>query len=156
MNSIIIDREKPKINTFHVLQSYRLRKLGLHSVYTRTIFDPNNRVAKLLKVNKQQMPQVFLLRAFCSFWGSWRIRTAVHGFADRWLSHSSKEPIFLICGCKGSTFFGNSNYPQQFFFFSFFVALHSAHFSSINRFKSQPVTQFAHGLPFSFVRRKNA
>ena len=25
-------------------------------------------------------------------WGSWRIRTAVHGFADRWLSHSSKEP----------------------------------------------------------------
>ena len=26
--------------------------------------------------------------------GSWRIRTAVHGFADRWLSHSSKEPIF--------------------------------------------------------------
>ena len=27
-------------------------------------------------------------------WGSWRIRTAVHGFADRWLSHSSKEPIF--------------------------------------------------------------
>ena len=24
--------------------------------------------------------------------GSWRIRTAVHGFADRWLSHSSKEP----------------------------------------------------------------
>jgi len=33
---------------------------------------PNGKVAKLLKVNKQQMPQVFLLRAFCSFWGSWR------------------------------------------------------------------------------------
>nr|DAZ48582.1 MAG TPA: hypothetical protein [Caudoviricetes sp.] len=28
---------------------------------------PNGKVAKLLKVNKQQMPQVFLLRAFCSF-----------------------------------------------------------------------------------------
>jgi len=72
VNSIIIDREKPKINTFHVLQSYRFRRLGLHSVYTRTIFHPNGRVAKLLKVNKQQMPRVFLLRAFCSFWGSWR------------------------------------------------------------------------------------
>ena len=25
-------------------------------------------------------------------WGAWRIRTAVDGFADRWLSHSSKAP----------------------------------------------------------------
>ena len=40
VNSIIIDREKPKINTFHVLQSYRFRRLGLHAVYTRTIFMP--------------------------------------------------------------------------------------------------------------------
>ncbi len=40
---------------------------GLQSVYTRTIFHPNGRVAKLLKVNKQQMPRVFLLGAFCSF-----------------------------------------------------------------------------------------
>ena len=31
--------------------------------------------------------------AFRSSRGSWRIRTAVHGFADRWLSHSSKEPF---------------------------------------------------------------
>ena len=44
------------------------------------------------------------------YWGSWRIRTAVHGFADRWLSHSSKEPIFLVCGCKGSHFFETTNY----------------------------------------------
>ena len=30
-------------------------------------FTQNGKVAKLLKVNKQQMPRVFLLRAFCSF-----------------------------------------------------------------------------------------
>ena len=27
------------------------------------------------------------------FWGHRRIRTAVHGFADRWLSHSSMRPF---------------------------------------------------------------
>ena len=32
--------------------------------------------------------------------GSWRIRTAVHGFADRWLSHSSKEPTFHFFACN--------------------------------------------------------
>ena len=103
-----------------MLQSYRFRKLGLHAVYTCTIFHPNGRGAKLLKVNKQQMPRVFLLRAFCLFRGSWRIRTAVHGFADRWLSHSSKEPycyqsLFLDCGCKGTTFFLICKYFAIFF-----------------------------------------
>ena len=34
--------------------------------------------------------------------GSWRIRTAVHGFADRWLSHSSNEP-FCLSECKVKT-----------------------------------------------------
>ena len=40
----------------------------------------------------------------CFLRGAWRIRTAVDGFADRWLSHSSKAPwlSFLICGCKGT------------------------------------------------------
>ncbi len=35
------------------------------------------------------------------FRGAWRIRTAVDGFADRWLSHSSKAP-YSECGCKGT------------------------------------------------------
>ena len=30
-------------------------------------------------------------------WGTWQIRTAVHGFADRWLSHSSKVPDTSFC-----------------------------------------------------------
>ena len=35
----------------------------------------------------------FIYRGFRTFlWGAWRIRTAVDGFADRWLSHSSKAP----------------------------------------------------------------
>ena len=50
------------------------------------------------------------------FGGAWRIRTAVDGFADRRLSHSSKAP-FLKCGCKGKH---NSRYCQ--IFCSVFVA----------------------------------
>ena len=51
-------------------------------------------------------------------WGAWRIRTAVDGFADRWLSHSSKAP-FLICGCKGT------NYPWHYQIFCSFFSSHS-------------------------------
>ena len=87
-------------------------------------------------------------------WGSWRIRTAVHGFADRWLSHSSKEPLFLVCGCKGSTNFETTNYPQQFFFVLFFFTSHSPRFLSIISFSSQPLTQLSQGFWFSRVRRK--
>ena len=87
-------------------------------------------------------------------WGSWRIRTAVHGFADRWLSHSSKEPLFLVCGCKGSTNFETTNYPQQFFFVLFFFTSHSLRFFSIISFSSQPLTQLSQGFWFSRVRRK--
>ena len=71
------------------------------------------------------MPDTLLYPAFWPLRGSWRIRTAVHGFADRRLSHSSKEPFFLVCGCKGSTNFETTNYPQQFFFVLFFFTPHS-------------------------------
>ena len=86
--------------------------------------------------------------------GSWRIRTAVHGFADRWLSHSSKEPLSLVCGCKGSTNFEITNYPQQFFFVLFLFTLHSLCFFSIISLSSQPLTQLSQGLVLSWVRRK--
>ena len=62
--------------------------------------------------------------------------------------------IFPVCGCKGSTNFETTNYPQQFFFVLFFLFPHSFCFFSIISFNSQPVTQVEQGLAFSLVRRK--
>lgn len=63
--------------------------------------------------------------------------------------------LFLDCGCKGNAFFLITNYPQHFFFDIFWFLPQAERFSSYNLFMSQPVTQFAHGLFFSFIRRKN-
>ena len=73
--------------------------------------------------NKRQMPHLFQGRAFMLCGGTWRIRTAVHGFADRWLSHSSKVPIFfknaffLNCDAKVALFF---ELPNHFLLFILF------------------------------------
>ena len=65
---------------------------------------------------------------------------------------SYKNSLFLVCGCKGSTFFETTNYPQQLFFFFFVTPLHSARFLSYKFFSSQPLAQLSHGLPFSLTR----
>ena len=62
--------------------------------------------------------------------------------------------IFLVCGCKGSTNFEITNYPQQFFFVLFFFTPHSLRFFSSISFSSQPLTQLSQGFLFSRVRRK--
>ena len=62
--------------------------------------------------------------------------------------------IFLVCGCKGSTNFEITNYPQQFFFVLFFFTLHSLRFFSISSLNSQPLTQLSQGSLFFCVRRK--
>ena len=63
-----------------------------------------------ITINPRSLERGFL------FGGAWRIRTAVDGFADRRLSHSSKAP-FLECGCKG-----NNIYRYCQIFCSVFVA----------------------------------
>ena len=67
-------------------------------------------------------------------WGSWRIRTAVHGFADRWLSHSSKEPdllslAFLSNALQRYNYFLNLQYlcPKKLQFFSTFFSQRRLH-----------------------------
>ena len=50
------------------------------------------------------------------FRGAWRIRTAVHGFADRWLSHSSKAPFFL-CDAKVQCYLQSTKCCSIFFIF---------------------------------------
>lgn len=45
--------------------------------------------------------------------GTWRTRTAVLGFADRYLAARSR--YLVNCGCKGSLFFGIWNYFAKIF-----------------------------------------
>ena len=104
--------------------------LNLSNLLLRKLGDSNPRYGypyvSLANWWFQPLTQTSFLR------GSWRIRTAVHGFADRWLSHSSKEPIFqfslhrlfLDCGCKGTTIFWickrfNEKFRWNRYFFSF-------------------------------------
>lgn len=47
---------------------------------------------------------VILANILCLTGGAWRIRTAVDGFADRRLSHSSKAPCSLIASAKVQQF----------------------------------------------------
>ena len=49
--------------------------------------------------------------------GAWRIRTAVDGFADRRLSHSSKAP----CSCLRVQRYNNIIYPANFFSLFFII-----------------------------------
>ena len=83
--------------------------------------------AKFWIWRKTKILKPFVYRGFRTLlWGAWRIRTAVDGFADRWLSHSSKAP-FLVCGCKGSHFFLFGKIFLWFFTAAawiFFVFLH--------------------------------
>ena len=51
-------------------------------------------VFRSLVIKTKKTDWIFINQSFGR--GSWRIRTAVHGFADRWLSHSSKEPFSLL------------------------------------------------------------
>ncbi len=47
--------------------------------------------------------------------GAWRIRTAVDGFADRRLSHSSKAPCLLFYECKDTTIYVTMQTFMYFF-----------------------------------------
>ena len=86
----------------------------------------------------------------------WRIRTAVHTVCRPLTKPLIKEPIFLVCGCKGSTFLELPTIRNNFFFISFFLlsSLHSERFFSYNRFNSQPVAQFSQGLRFPSLYEK--
>ena len=114
---------------------FRLQLVGCFFSLTRFWY-----VSFVLYKNKVRKP--FIYRGFRTFlWGAWRIRTAVDGFADRWLSHSSKAPSkrvksdtsissferkatrpkgkapFLECGCKGSHYFLHCQMFSRFFRF---------------------------------------
>ena len=93
------------------------------NVLLGTIEKGGNKVGTFLPILKEKPSQKSSERVY---WGSWRIRTAVHGFADRWLSHSSKEPYFLVCGCKGNTNFQITKLSAAIFLwmaFGFFALL---------------------------------
>lgn len=66
-------------------------------------------------------------------------------------TNSYKNSLFLVCGCKGNTFFETTNYPQQLFFFFFAIPLHSARSLPHKLPDSHLLIQLPHGLPFSFT-----
>ena len=82
-------------------------------------------------------------------WGAWRIRTAVDGFADRWLSHSSKAPWhhFWFAVAKVQHFICFTKCFAHFF--SFFLLLSA--FSFFYPFFISLLSLFYLSYPFFFA-----
>lgn len=67
------------------IMCYNRIVLTLRDTHRATLHDfwGISKVVNVLKANKRQKLRPFLVEAFLITGGTWQIRTAVHGFADR-------------------------------------------------------------------------